>query len=210
MPASAPSLVQNFLRNYPNIAACLRTGLINHSALARFIASKTGAENFEAMVKAIDRFAAQSRGRVQGQRQISTLIRDAKIKVNSKMTVIVIERTHDYETLIDLERLVRRQNGDFRLVDSDEGSTLFTNDRFVPEFRRKLGKRLLYCKSGLAQIMLIVPPDVEMLPGFNAYVFNALWERGINVLQEVSCWTDLMLVVDHRDLVAALETLNNC
>jgi len=59
------------------------------------------------------------------------------------------------------------------------------------------------------QISMLLSEEVEIVPGVVAYVYGLLAEHGINLREEMSCWTDLMLVIEQKDLETAVRLLTN-
>jgi aspartokinase len=61
--------------------------------------------------------------------------------------------------------------------------------------------------TGLALVSLLFDKRLETTSGVVAHVYGLLAERGVNVLEEMSCWTELLMVIEERDLASTLECL---
>jgi aspartokinase len=50
---------------------------------------------------------------------------------------------------------------------------------------------------------------LETTPGVVSFIYGLLAEHGINVVEEMSCWTELMLVVAEEDAARTIRLLNS-
>ena len=60
---------------------------------------------------------------------------------------------------------------------------------------------------GLAEITIESSPEIEDIPGVMAFVYSLLAERGININETLSSYSDTILVVAEKDAQKALEAL---
>ena len=59
----------------------------------------------------------------------------------------------------------------------------------------------------MAQITLIFDERIETTPGVVSFVYSLLASNAVNIREEMSCWTDLLLLLDERDAARAMEVL---
>ena len=52
------------------------------------------------------------------------------------------------------------------------------------------------------------PPKIETTSGVVNYIYGLLADKGVNVLEEMSCWTDLMIILEEKDLSKAMAVLS--
>ena len=79
---------------------------------------------------------------------------------------------------------------------------------YLDSVEAKLKGSVLKVRKNLAQLIMIFDRRIETTSGVIFFIFSLLSGRGINVLEEVSCWTDVVLVLEERVLSRALEVLN--
>ena len=59
----------------------------------------------------------------------------------------------------------------------------------------------------LALVIIASPEEIEETPGVFSYVASLLSDRGINVLEAMSCWSETLFVVSEKDIAKVLEAL---
>ncbi|MCB0332530.1 MAG: hypothetical protein KDD55_03455 [Bdellovibrionales bacterium] len=201
-------LTQQFVSSRPSIRDCLQLGLINYSALARAICDTYNLEQFDAVLMASRRLRERLKKRAAHEKAIIHLLKDAKIHAKTKMVVATISRSRNLEVLDSFQREVKQSGGDFTLIDGEEVTTIITNREHVPHLRSILKKRIQRLSEDLAQISMIMDPRIETTPGVVSYVYGLLYHNGVNIREEMSCWNNLMFIVEERDLARALEIVS--
>lgn len=204
---SIATITQQFITERPAIRECLQKGVINYSSLAREICRTSKVDNFEAVVVAARRYASRlTRLAIKGSKAYA-LIKAARIRVRTRMCVMIVEKGKDFDRVHQLRKMVKENRGDFNLVEGEDCLTVIVNDEFMPTMREIFKGRIIKTASGLSQITMIFDRAIENTPGVVARVYTMLAERGINILEELSCWTDLLLVLDEKDTSRALSIL---
>ena len=51
------------------------------------------------------------------------------------------------------------------------------------------------------------PKDLENTPGVNAFVYSKFREHGINIVEQISCWTDTIVVISEEDIAIVMKFL---
>lgn len=201
-------ITRNYLVSHPYVRDCLRRGLINYSALARVICDEKGLNQFDAVLKACRREhdRIQNRGSLEGP--ISELLARAKLRVRTQMIVAIVTKENTYDRCITLQSAIREQGGDFNLIEGENAITIITNNGFVQLLRNTFKGSLKKLSVGLAMLSLVFDKRLETTSGVVAHVYGLLAEKGVNVLEEMSCWTELLMVIEERDLSQSLEILN--
>lgn len=184
-------------------------GLLNYSALARTISAETGCSQFDALVVALRRRAAQlQQSERERDARVIDLVRRARITVKNRMAVVIVNKPREYEDLYYLQRQVRRERGHLQFLEVEEAAVIITNSAFLPQVRELFNKRIIKVTEQLALVTLIFDRRIETTIGVVAYLYSRLAERGINILEEVSCWTDFTFVVQEREVPQTLAVLN--
>lgn len=195
-----------YLLSHPSIRDCLARGLINHSALARLICEECDISSFEAVLAATQRFVPSTSS--HSEKKIRSLVKNAQVRVNNKIAVLVATPPRDFEPILALQRSIRKARGTFNVIDGSEVVTIIISEQHLHMARSALRQSIRSEVKGLSQIHLIFDEGIETTPGVVAHFYGLLAFNGVNVREEMSCWTDLILIIDENDVPKALATLN--
>ncbi len=205
---SATKLAQQYILGHPSVRDCIKLGLINYSALSREICKANRIRSFDAVLVACRRQSGKIKNTETQQSRILSLVNDARLKLTNRMLVAIAEKPRDFERVYELQREIRRVRGEFRLIEGGDWITIISEEKFEAEIKEVFKGRLLRLSTGLAQLVLSFDERIEVTPGVVSFVYGRLAENGINVLEEMSCWTDLLLVLAEQDAAKALKVLD--
>jgi len=201
-------IAQKYIREHPSIADCLERGLINYSSLAREICSAEGIDAFDAILIACRRYRSKVRRRGMHEKKISSLLNRAKVRIRNKIIVIIVEKARTLEKALNLQKFVRQQRGDFNVIEGEEVLTIVTNIDYLPEAKELFEGKIKKITKQLVQITMIFDESVETVSGVVANVYRLFAENDINIREEMSCWTDIMVVIDEQDAAKAMQVLS--
>lgn len=204
---SVSALTRKYITENISINTCLRRGLINYSALARLICDEYGISNFDAVVVACRRYYSRLKGSSNYDSRVISLIDKAKIRVRTKIAAITLEKMFDLDRLDALQQRIRRDRADFIYIEGESGDVIITNHEYVTTVREMFKNRVVKAADGLAQITMIFDERIEETPGVVAFVYGLLADHRINIVEEMSCWRDLILIVNDRDVHKATRLL---
>ena len=142
------------------------------------------------------------------EKEIIDLIRTAKIRTRNKIIVAIIEKPRDMESVYALQKKIKRQKGDFNFIEGEEAITLITNSQYLDDINVAFKLRIIKITKNLVQVAMVFPQKIETTSGVVSYVYSLLADNGINILEEMSCWTDLMIVIEEKDLAKAVSVLS--
>lgn len=206
-PASIALAVRSYIAARPAVHECLRRGLINHSALTRLIAKSLQTRKRTAILAACQRYAAQQRHYQSAERRIMVLLRAMKLRVERDVAVVVVEPKGYASLLADVQQEVAAANEDMSTLVSSRSCTVILPQRFVSSLLSKAKGSVIKSSLHLAKITLELDERLERTPGVVAHIYGLLAHFGINIVEELSCWTDVVLVLQERDLPRVLELL---
>ena len=205
---SVTRLVQQFIAQRPSVKDCLRLGLVNYSALAREICKASGSKQFEAALVACRRYASRVKDQQTHEKRILSLVAKAKVRLTNRVSVVIVDKPRDYERLYELQKSVKKQRGEFSLIEGGDSIIIVSSDEFADEIQETFRSKIRKQANGLVQILMSFDERIETTPGVVAFVFGLLAENSINVLEEMSCWTDLMMIIDEQDAAKAMKVLS--
>lgn len=205
---SITSQVWNYIRRHPNISVCVRHGLINYSALARIICRDEGIPNFEGVLSACRRYGSHTTGGKDTERSILSILRKGHLVVTTHMGVVIAEKPREFEALDLVRAEARKMKGELNFIEGREVITLFCSERLIPAIRKALGRKILRTIPDLVQISLLLDDRLETTPGVVAHIYSLLAFEGINIREEASCGTEILILVDKGDMQRASDLLS--
>jgi aspartokinase len=197
-----------YIAERPSVKECMRRGLVNYSALAREICDHLGSSQFDAVLVACRRYLQRIRNQASSEKRIIDLVRRARVRLRNKIAVAIIDKPRDYERLYRLQRDIKLARGDFNLVEGEDSLTLITNTEYLGVIREAFKGRIRKITEDQVQITMLFDEKIETTAGVVAFIYSLLAEHGINVREEMSCWTEVMLVLDELDAARAMRVLS--
>lgn len=193
--------VEEYLQRHGCLARCLRGELINKTALAKKIQDETGVGGFTSVHNSLRKFEGKSGAEPDDYKKTIGVI--SKSRIHSRTDVGVVIGENKTDKLMKLVAGMKQQGKTCRM--------LLNNGFWVIIAPEELDKSLvsLGFKShrNVAEISLVSPPEIEETSGVIREIILSLADRGINVIEFMSCWTSTIIVVEQDDLVDALTYL---
>ena len=124
------------------------------------------------------------------------------------MVVATIEKTAAYQRALALQQLVHKRKGDFKLIEGEETLTIVTNEEYLSSVLETFGRKFKDVGRNLVQITMVFSEKIVTTVGVCAYVYRLFADHGINLREEMSCWTDVVMVIDEADMAKAMELLS--
>ena len=203
-------IAEDYVSGHPSIADCLRKRLLNYSALSRQVLRehKLGSEHFDAVLIACRRYAYKIRRQQPREDAIRTIIARNKVEVRNKIIVAVLEKPGVFGDLLELEKKARTAGELFYIIEGSATVTLVTVEDFADHVQARFKDSIAKLKSGLALVMIRSPREIETVSGVLSFMTTLFAERGINILENMSCWTDTLFVIEEKDVGAVIGALN--
>ncbi len=195
-------LAENFISEHPSIKDCLKNGLVNYSSLSRKIALDSGIsakKNFDAILIACRRFQGKLEKEEVFENRIIKILKSSKIEIKNKAMALVLEKDVHFETLLYIEKEIKKQKEIFRIIEGASAITIITSEEFADLIRKNFRNKIIVENAHLAEITIKSPKEIETTPGAYAYLCSLFQENGINIVETLSCWTDTIFLVDEKD-----------
>lgn len=196
-----------YISDHPSIKDCMAKGIINYSALAREICDFYNIKNFDAALIACRRYS-EKLGKNIHEKEIIELIKTSKLIVRNKIIVAIMDKPKDLGRVYKFQNKVKKQKQEFNLIEGEDVITLITNEKFEEEIKEEFNTWLIKLEKNLVQVTMIFDPKIETTSGVVNYIYGLLADSGINILEEMSCWTDLMIIIDENDLAKTMSVLS--
>ena len=207
MPTTT-EITEEYIRKHPSIQDGLKKGMINYSSLARRIAEETEItkkSSIEAILIAARRYAVKIKNEKINEDAIIRLLKDAELDVKTRSVVVVIDKDIYPDSLIDLEKDAKKNRDFIHIIEGVKTITILTTERYLNKIKQKFSRSIIKEYSNLATLIIKTSQDIEAIPGVMSHLYSLLGNRGINIIETMSCWTDTILVIDEKDVSSAME-----
>jgi len=202
MPTTT-ELTEKYLEQHPSIKDCLKYGIINYSKLSRKIAQELSIEketSIEAILIACRRYEAKLQKEKILEQDILNILKKSELEIKNKIVVVIIDRKIYMKNLIEIEQKIRATADTFYAIEGTKVFTLIISEKFIEELKTVFEKSIIKVTTNLAMITLKSPKDLEHTPGVISYITTIFGERGINIIETLSCWTDTIFVISEDDI----------
>ena len=209
MPTIA-HVVEHEIRKKPFLQEGLVKGVISHSGLAEALLPAVKKE----LGKEVDKYAVIMAIRRHSEKLEKTFVGKKTLGFETDLTMKsgLVEMTLRNESL-EVDKLKRV----YELVDFASGdfftatrglheTTLLTNRKHLPELR-KLFPRTKSVVEGLGSITIRIPENSVEVPGLFFQVTRTLAWENISIVEIVSTYTELTVILKEEDLSKAFHSL---
>jgi sulfur transfer complex TusBCD TusB component (DsrH family) len=200
--------VREYIGAHPSISDGLKMGIVNYSALARRISKELGIRRHEAVLAACRRYPVDKL-RGYSEDAVRRTLSKSRIQTRSKVaTITVVEGVDVLQRLGDVVEELLDENRVCRLIQVSQGTVIIVDDDSVSRVTKKLrSEHIIGVTRGLVEIDVTSPETIEKTPGLLAFLTGALASRGINIVEEMSAYTDTIFLLERKDMTRAMEVL---
>jgi len=209
MPTTT-ELTEKYLAEHPSINDCLKHGIINYSKLSRKIASELSIEkktSIEAILIACRRYEAKIKDKKILENKILKILRESELEIKNRIAVSIVDKKKYLGNIVDVEKKIQKTADTFYAIEGSKVFTIITSEKHLQDLKILLGNAIIKTSKNLAMIMIKSPKELESTPGVNAFVYSKFREHGINIIEQMSCWTDTIVVIDENDIPFVMSFL---
>lgn len=216
MEGPVSRIVERFIRSRSGIADCLRQGLINHRALARLICeaypapgkAKRGetAARVAAAQMAIGRLSRRMKSAESNEAKILRELRRSRVLTRSNMMAVILRAPQPLEKIVDLQREILAEDDELTVVHGMRNVTLILGEEYREAVRRHFSRSLRII-PGLVKLQILVGEQSVQMRGFSAFVYAQVAGHGVNLIQELTCSGEYLLLIEAKDLEKTLAAL---
>jgi len=199
--------IKRYISAHPAVKECLRRGLINHSELAREIANSLKLESHGATVAAIRRYALRLSAQQSVELDIDRMFRSSQVVVRSSIIVAVLSRPVDFDRIHALVKKAKSLRETVNVIEGEYVVTLIAGSKLTGQIRGQFRNKLDRIVENLAQITITLPRKSMTTPGVSARLSSMLAQAGINLIEEITCSGEYLIVISEKDIKTALELL---
>lgn len=208
---SISDALNEIIINYPLIEEGLGSGIINYSAFAREVKPQIE----KRLCKSIKVGAI-----VMALKRISTgLSKKNKQKSNLNLTNLTVRSNLTEFTFLNSESLADRQRELFNKLAEEKDifcavsqgireTTFIASSQAILDIERIFASETKVAKiENLSSITIHLPKEVVYIPGVYYQVLKMLAWESINVIEVLSTYTELTIIVENTDVDKAFSTL---
>lgn len=184
--------VHKWLRGRPYLLYGLKRNLINFSSLTREIQRELEIKKFDAVIVAVRRFQKEAEALGSPGKEIIELLKKSRLELRTGINVYIVN---------PLEVIEISKSDYSHLISGTSTKTIITNKRLDIKTIKK--------HENAIEVAITGPEDIEKTPGFVSYIFSALAEKDINIIETYSCYTDTIFIFNRKDLSRVIETLES-
>jgi hypothetical protein len=190
-------------------------GLVNVRALARYIIKEQKMNvSIDAVISAIRRYnLARSEKTFENAKKMIGQV----ISISTKNRLASIDVTKDSEIqrlLPKLFSIINYNQGDvLRIIHADESINIFVDEKNLEQIKKLLPQgKIIRIYTDLAGINIRIKLDAQKTPGLVALIANELTINNINVMDFMSCVSELLCellwFVEDSNLMKAYNVIN--
>ena len=202
--------VWKFLDNSPSIRREMNRGLINTSALARYIINiKKMNATLDAVIGAIRRYELDLHDDVFVA-AYKILGQTVNVSTKSNLAEISLVKDADVQKLLPkLFSIIKYVRGDvLRVTQANESIRLLIDEKNMDNVVELFPKEKIISKEkGLAEVNIYIHPKMQTTPGILATIANELAINRINIVEFMTCPPEMICVVKKEELIKASNVL---
>ena len=209
MPTTT-ELTEKYISEHLSIKDCLKEGIINYSKLSRKIAKDLGIEkksSMESILIACRRYEAKIKNEKILEDKILEILRKSELEIKNKIIVCIIEKTRYLNKILEIEKKIQKKADTFYAIEGSKVFTIITSEQHFEYLKSIFEKGILKTTASLAMITIKSPIELETTPGVNAFIYSKFREHGINIIEQMSCWTDTIIVISEEHIATVMKFL---
>ncbi len=205
---STADLTEKYIETHRGIKDCLKEGLINYSSLARKIAHDLEIErktSKEAVMVAAIRYAKKIKNEKKHEEEIIALLRKSQLDIKTKISIFTLEKDANDDHLIELEKMARKNEDVFFLIEGTRSITLMISHYYNDEVKKYFKNKIVNESYKNAMVIIKSPESIEKIIGVLAYVSGTFADNKVNIIESLSCWKDSIFIVKEEDVSKVME-----
>ncbi|MBI2665475.1 ACT domain-containing protein [Candidatus Woesearchaeota archaeon] len=210
MEKNTTEITNDYINEHPHIKHCLKKGLINYSALARYIAKELDIgkkSSKEAILIAARRKQDSLRKEFGQEKEISRLLSNSEIEIKNKIVVFILKKSINFDLLEDIQSKIKKESGCSYILEGSDNYTIITQEKYVQLIEKSTKSEMIKLNKNMVLINIKSSKDIETIPGVVSFLTSLFAENGVNIYEFLSCWTDTIFIVDSKDLNKSIAFL---
>ena len=194
----------------PSIKRELSRGLINTSALARYIITQKRINaTFDAVITAIRRYNIEKQDDIFST-AYKMLGQTVNISTKSNLAELSLVKDDEVQQILPkVFNIIKYIRGDvLRVMQANESIRLLIDEKNLEHVVTLFPKdRIITKEINLAEIDIYIHPKMQTTPGILATIANELTINGINIIEFMTCPPEMLCFVKKEDLIRTSNIL---
>ncbi len=213
-PSSVANAVRNLVMSRPFLRECLALGLVNYSALARYLQNELSNKGCEASLGAVKMALIRLREELEGvytslDSRIRSIIASSVVELQTDLVVISAYRNVVLPKMAQVIKIMERARF-FQLTQGTVTFTIIAAKEVSKDIINLLGwESIMEYLNDQTAIVIISPEEITKTPGVIALISTVLASNGINITQIISCYKETIIVCDRRQASRAYSILED-
>jgi aspartokinase len=206
---SSSSIVEKYISEHLSVHDCLKKGIINYSALARVIADEEKIKK-ENTLESIAISALRLKEKIKNDdfdQKLKKMFDKTNVEVKGSMASVTVEKQFFPESLIEVEKEIKKQHGVFFAIEGISAITLIFQRQFLPILEQKFKKYIVHKKDNLSLITFI-SPGIQDTPGAVAFISMLFFQNKVNIQEFMSCYETTIVLIESKDLDKVIKFIN--
>jgi hypothetical protein len=182
--------VFSWINEHPYIIYALKKDLINYSSLSRLIQKELSIKNFDAVIVAVRRYQKNIETIKSTGKAIIDLLKNSTLEIRTGINVYIVKS-------LDIKTLQKTKH--FHLIQGTDATIVITN--------QELDVDTIKTHKNMIEVKITSPVELETTPGVVAYIYSAVAEKGINIVETYSCFRDTIFILNKQDLTRVVKVL---
>lgn len=211
--------VEQIIKQKPFLQEALARGLINNAALAESMIPEIEKKlkkkiKFSSVNMAIRRLSETLEKRFENKLKFD---KHSDISIQSNLVMFMIKRTWEAQrTVKEIYTIFDNKPGIFiNITQGQHEIVILTSNLYEKEIDELFSEKLKIKKfENLSGITIKIPENFCETPGFLYIISRALALENINIIDVISTYTELTIIIDEEDTAHSFEVLreliNSC
>ena len=201
--------VWKILDDDPIIRRCMSQGLINTTALAKYMINEKKVEGtLDAVNSAIRRYKLDRYDEIYDK--VNKIVGFGELSTRSRLAnIAVIKDAEIQELLPRLFSVIQFNRGDvLRIIQADEAIKILVNEKNLEKVKDIFPKsKIIKIDQNLAELNIHLHPDAVKTPGLISVISTKLAMNNINVMEFMSCVPEMLWFVKEKDVLKAYNVM---
>lgn len=205
--------LEEIISHYPFIEEGINKGIINYSAFARQVKPQIEKRLYKsikegAVVMALKRISEKQNKQVKGQKAVA--LTDLTVRSNlTEFTFLNSESLRDNQREL-FNKLADKKDVFCAVSQGIRETTFIASVDAVLAIQRIFSSQTLIAKiDQLSTITIHLPKQVVHIPGVYYQILKMLAWKNINVIEVLSTFTELTIIVSSKDIDQAFSTIKD-
>ncbi len=212
---STSQVIEDLVKQAPFLEAAIADDLVNYSSLARYFKPEIEKRLFKdikegAIIMALKRVSSRLKVTLPKSEEILKNFGDITIRSNLvDYTFLNSSTLGDAQNKI-LEKTAGRKDVFITISNGVSQVTLIASEAIKNDVKEIFKAETAVCSlNGLSSLTIRIPTEATETPGVLYSILKVLAWEGINLIETISTYTELTLVLETKDIERAFSLLKN-